>query len=295
MIWIECLKAILYGIVEGITEWLPISSTGHLILFQNRLPFAFSQDALFLKEFWELFEVMIQLGAVFAVVILFWRRLTPLGFCRDVVKKTPVLRLWGRVLIACLPAALIGIFSDALLVRFTERDLDGWLYNSRVVAAMLILYGVAFLVVERMRFRKTPSLCAAEAISPRIALGIGAFQALSIIPGTSRSGATILGAMLLGLSRGAGAEFSFFLAIPTMVGASGVKLLGFWSWVSEQEVTVPGMAWLVLALGCLTSFAVSMVAIRFLLDFVKRHSFASFGVYRIILGALVLFLGFFGF
>ena len=284
--FIEILKAILYGIVEGITEWLPVSSTGHLILIEDFLPFRFSEDATLLAEFGEMFQVVIQLGAILAVIVLFWSRLWPFGKAPAARRATWV--LWGKVLIASLPAAFAGIVLDKVLESKTGRDIDGWLYNSLVVAVALVVYGVAFLIVEKRRNAKGLRVERVEDITCLTALGIGAFQVLSLVPGTSRSGSTILGAMMLGLSRTAGAEFSFFMAIPVMVGASGIKVLGFLKYIVESSVTVPAMAWVVLAVGCLVSFIVSLVAIRFLMDFVKRHSFAPFGVYRIILGALVL-------
>ena len=291
MIVFELLKAILYGIVEGITEWLPISSTGHLILLEDWLPFAFSSAPAFIDEFWEMFGVVIQLGAILAVVVLFWSRLVPFGKEKTEAQKRSTWRLWGRVLIASVPAALVGIIGDKLLEKLTGKDIDGWAYNSMVVAAALIVYGIAFIVIERKNAQKTPHVSQIEDISVKNALAIGAFQALSIIPGTSRSGSTILGSMLVGISRTAAAEFSFFMAIPVMVGASGIKALGFFSYVRESGVGVPAMAWIVLLLGCAVSFAVSMAAIRFLMDFVKKHSFAPFGIYRIALGALVLIFG----
>ncbi len=290
MVILEILKAILYGIVEGITEWLPISSTGHLILLEDRIPFAFSKDPVLLAEFGEMFEVVIQLGAILAVVVLFWNTLWP--FSR---KKTPAERratwsLWFHVAVASLPAAFAGIVVDKLLEMFTGRDLDGWLYNSVVVAIALIVYGVAFIVIERLNHGRMPRVDEVGKLSYGTALLVGAFQALSILPGTSRSGSTILGSMMIGISRTAAAEFSFFMAIPVMLGASALKTVGFLSYVGESGVTVPPMAWVVLGVGCLVSFLVSMVAIRFLMDFVKKHSFAPFGVYRILLGALVLLL-----
>lgn len=290
MLIIECLKAILYGIVEGITEWLPVSSTGHLILVEDWLPFAFSKNPAFLAEFWEMFEVVIQLGAILAVIILFWRRLWPFGKHKTSGEKKNTWTLWGKVLIASIPAAFVGIVIDKVLEMLTERDIDGWLYNSVVVAAALIVYGIAFLLIERLHKGSMPRVMDVEDISCKTALLIGAFQALSIVPGTSRSGSTILGSMLLGLSRTAGAEFSFFMAIPAMVGASGIKVLGFGKWLLETDTSMPVDAWIVLAVGCLVSFVVSLVAIRFLMDFVKKHSFAPFGVYRIVLGVVVLSL-----
>ena len=291
MIVFELLKAILYGIVEGITEWLPISSTGHLILLEDWLPFAFVNDSAFLDEFREMFGVVIQLGAILAVVVLYWSRLVPFGKGRTADTKRTTWRLWGRVLIASLPAAFVGIVIDKILEKATGKDIDGWFYNSVVVAIALIIYGFAFIVIEKKNAQKTPHVAQVEDISIKNALAIGAFQALSIIPGTSRSGSTILGSMLVGISRTAAAEFSFFMAIPVMLGASGIKALGFLSYVNESGVSVPAIAWIVLLVGCLVSFIVSMAAIRFLMDFVKKHSFAPFGIYRIALGVLVLILG----
>ncbi len=288
----ELLKSILYGIVEGITEWLPISSTGHLILLEDWLPFAFTTDPTLLAEFWEMFGVVIQLGAILAVVVLYWKRLVPFGKGKTDAEKRSTWRLWGRVLIASIPAAFVGIVLDEILEEFTGKDIDGWFYNSFVVALALIIYGVAFIIIESGNKQKTPNVSQIEDISIKNALAIGAFQALSIIPGTSRSGSTILGSMLVGISRTAAAEFSFFMAIPVMVGASGIKALGFLSYVGESGVSVPAMAWIILLVGCVVSFAVSMAAIRFLMDFVKKHSFAPFGIYRIALGILVLILGF---
>ena len=290
MMLLEWLKAMLYGIVEGVTEWLPVSSTGHLILLQDLLPFRFTSDPVLLAEFGEMFEVVIQLGAILAVVILFFGRLWPFFRSKSREERATTWSLWLKVIVASVPAAFVGIVIDKLLERLTSRDIDGWLYNSLVVAAALIVYGVAFILVERFNRGRTPRVERVEQIDYKTALCIGAFQALSIVPGTSRSGSTILGSMLLGLSRTAGAEFSFFMAIPAMLGASAIKAFGFAEYVAQSGVTVPLDAWIVLAVGCLVSFAVSLVAIRFLMDFVKKHSFAPFGVYRIVLGALVLLL-----
>ncbi len=290
MLFFEILKSILYGIVEGITEWLPISSTGHLILLENYLPFAFSKDPIFTAEFWEMFQVVIQLGAILAVVILFWGKLCPFGKSKTSAEKRATWTLWGKVVVASIPAAFAGIVLDKVLEIATGRDIDGWLYNAVVVAIALIVYGVAFIFIERYNKHRAPRVETVEALSFRQALAVGAFQALSIVPGTSRSGSTILGSMLMGISRTAAAEFSFFMAIPVMVGASGIKALGFVKYVLESGVTVPIDAYITLFLGCAVSFAVSMAAIKFLMDFVKRHSFAPFGVYRIVLGAIVLLL-----
>ena len=286
--FLEILKSLLYGLVEGITEWLPVSSTGHLILVEDYLPFRFSSDARFAAEFWEMFQVVIQLGAILAVVILFWDKIWPLGRKKDTADRRRVLTLWGKVIVASIPAAFAGVVLDKLLEVFTGRDIDGWLYNSLVVALALIVYGVAFLVIERAGTNRRVRVESVDDISLPTALAIGAFQTLSLVPGTSRSGSTILGSMMLGLSRSAGAEFSFLMAIPVMVGASGIKVLGFLKYVMESAVTIPAMAYVTLGVGCAVSFVVSLVAIRFLMDFVKRHTFSAFGVYRIVLGAIVL-------
>lgn len=285
---LEWLKAILYGIVEGITEWLPISSTGHLILFEDLLPFTFSSDAAFMEEYTEMFQVVIQLGAILAVVVLFWSRLWPFSAGKTIVERRNTFSLWCKVVVASLPAALLGIVGDEILETASGRDIDGWLYNSVVVAAALIVYGVAFLLIERIQRARTARVESVDEISYKTAFWIGCFQTLSLVPGTSRSGSTILGAMTLGLSRTAGAEFSFFMAIPVMLGAGGIKVLGFLEYLGESGAVVPMDAWIVLGLGCAVSFVVSMLAIRFLMDFVKKHSFAPFGIYRIVLGAAVL-------
>lgn len=292
IIW-EYLKAALYGIVEGITEWLPISSTGHLILIQDYLPFAFTSDKVMIEQFSEMFEVVIQLGAILAVVVLFWHRLWPFSRKKTLVERRNTWSLWFKVVIASIPAALVGIVGDKILEHFTSKDIDGWLYNSLVVGAALVVYGIAFIVIEHFHKGTMPKYETVEEIPYSKALVIGMFQALSIVPGTSRSGSTILGSMLLGLSRTAAAEFCFFMAIPAMVGASGIKALGFFQYLNETSATVPMTAWIVLAIGCAVSFFVSLIAIRFLMDFVKKHSFSAFGIYRILLGLLVLLMWFF--
>ncbi len=288
MQWIEWLKAALYGIVEGITEWLPVSSTGHLILLSEWLPFAFTPDRAFLEEFWEMFEVVIQLGAILAVIVVFWKRLIPFGKSKTEQDKKDTWALWGKVVIASIPAAVVGILGDYLLEKLSGRDIDGWLYNGMVVAIALIVYGIAFIVVEALHRGKLPRIDSVRDISPLTALFIGLFQVLSLIPGTSRSGSTILGSILLGISRTAAAEFSFFMAVPVMIGVSGIKAIGFARWVYEEQVAVPTDAWAVLGIGCAVSFVLSLLAIRFLIGFVRKHSFAPFGVYRILLGAGVL-------
>jgi len=286
--FIEILKAIVYGIVEGVTEWLPVSSTGHLIILEDVLSFSFVEDAVFMAEFYEMLQVVIQLGAILAVVVLFWHKLWPFSRRASTHERQSTWRLWGRVLVASIPAAVVGLGLDKLLEAQTGKDMDGWLYNSVVVAIALIVYGVAFILIEKYRKNTAPRIERVEDITLPTALCIGAFQALSLIPGTSRSGSTILGSMMLGLSRATAAEFSFFMAIPAMAGASAIKALGFVKYVAETDTAVPAMAYLTLAVGCLVSFAVSLAAIRFLTDFVKRHTFSAFGIYRIALGALVL-------
>lgn len=285
---VEWLKALFYGILEGVTEWLPVSSTGHLILVSERLPFRFCENAALLATYWELFEVVIQLGAVCAVVVLFFGRLFPFGKGKTALQRQNALRLWGKVLLASLPAAAVGVFGDRLLEKLTGKDLNAWFYHGVVVAAVLILYGVAFLVLEQWRHNHPPKIETVEQITPRTAFWIGTFQVLSLIPGTSRSGSTILGASLLGVSRGAATEFSFFMAIPVMFGAGAVKAAGFFAAVRETGISLPPVGWLLLVFGTAVSFSVSLVVIRFLTGFVKKHTFVPFGVYRILLGGTVL-------
>lgn len=266
---IEILKAILYGIVEGITEWLPISSTGHLILLKELLPLNVS-DA-----FWDMFQVVIQLGAIGAVLVLYFHRLNPFSSQKTLPQKRDTWSLWGHVVVAVLPSAVLGLLLDDWM--------EAKLYNYITVAITLILYGVVFLFLERLRKGKAAVYRTGQ-ISYRTALLIGVFQCLSLIPGTSRSGSTILGAILLGLSRPAAAEFSFFLAIPTMVGASFLKALKY----ALEGLTMSATEVWVLIIGCASAFLVSLIAIRSLTRYVKNHSFASFGMYRIALGLLVL-------
>ena len=269
MDFFELLKAILFGIVEGITEWLPVSSTGHLILLDDFVKLKVS------PEFMEMFEVVIQLGAILAVILLFFRKLNPFALSKTTEEKKSTWSLWFKVVVAVLPSAVIGLLLDDWM--------DEHLYNYIVVAIALILYGVAFLFVEKKPLSGTP-IAEVWDIDYKTAIFIGCFQCLSLIPGTSRSGSTILGAILLGVGRSAGAEFSFFLAIPTMLGASALKLVKY-----LMEGMLPsGLELGVLATGCIVSFAVSMLVIKALMDFVRKRSFAPFGVYRIILGAAVL-------
>ena len=287
---IEFLKVLLFGIVEGITEWLPVSSTGHLILLDEflRLDVASSLGREFAEEFMEMFEVVIQLGAIFAVIVVFFGKLYPFSKGKSTEEKRATWSLWAKGAVASSPAAFAGLVIDSILENKTGKDIDGWLYNAYVVAAALIIYGVLFIVVERVNKKRSVELVELSDISYKKALAIGVFQMLAIIPGTSRSGSTILGAMCLGLSRSVAAEFSFFMAIPAMLGASGIKLLGFFKYLFEASVAVPAYVWLAVMFGMAVSFAVSMATIKFLMDFVKKHGFSSFGVYRIILGAVVL-------
>lgn len=282
MQFLEILKVILLGIIEGITEWLPVSSTGHLILFDHFLPLKASAD------FKEMFNVVVQFAAVLAVVILFFKDLFPwkkqavltsenqTKICIKTDKT--ILRLWGKILIACLPAALIGIVFDDFL--------ESYLHTPFVISLMLIAYGVAFLIVENHYKDKNLPIQSIEQISFKQALLIGVFQVLALIPGTSRSGATILGALLIGVSRPAGAKFTFYLAIPVMAGASAIKLLKFI--LSAGAFTGAEIGYLLI--GSLAAFAVSLFAVRFLINFVKKHDFKVFALYRIILGILVICL-----
>lgn len=266
--FLEIIKAILMGIVEGITEWLPISSTGHMILLEQIIKFNASE------EFMSMFRVVIQLGAILAVVVLFWSKLWPFGIQHGrVVSKPSVWQLWFKVVVATLPVLLIS-------------PLDNWMeehfYNYITVAAMLILYGILFIFIENRHM--TPRVNRLEQITYKEAFIIGVWQMLAIIPGTSRSGATIVGGLLLGLSRACVAEFTFYLAIPVMAGASLLKAVKF----ALSGVAITGTEIAVLIVGCVVAFLVSLVAIRFLMDYVKRHNFKVFGLYRIVLGVIVL-------
>ena len=267
------LRAVLYGILEGVTEWLPISSTGHLILLEQVLHLPMSPTAT------ALFEVVIQLGAMLAVLVCFWQKLVPFGGQRSPRERRFVYGLWGRVLLAALPSAAMGLWLDDWLTAYC--------YRPPVVAVTLILYGLLFIWLEKRR-KPHPSTdllpCEDRPLPLRTAFLIGCFQVLALVPGTSRSGATVLGGMLLGLSRPAAAEFSFFLGLPTMLGAGllkGAKLLGEGNWLTAQEL-------LLLLVGTLTAFLTSLAVIRFLMNFVRRRSYVGFGVYRILLGAAVV-------
>ncbi|MDY3771764.1 MAG: undecaprenyl-diphosphate phosphatase [Candidatus Faecousia sp.] len=266
---IEMLKAILFGIVEGVTEWLPVSSTGHLILLDELVALNVS------PEFKSMFDVVIQLGAILAVVVLYFHKLNPFSPGKSGEEKKQTWSLWAKVILAILPSGLVGVLFDDWM--------DAHLHTSTVVAAMLILYGVAFILVEKA-YQGRHTIQDVNAIDYKTALGIGLFQCLSLIPGTSRSGSTILGGILLGAGRAAAAEFSFFMAIPTMLGASAIKLLKFFL----SGVGFAGGEVAVLLIGCIVSFLVSLMVIRGLMSYVRQHSFSVFGVYRIVLGILVL-------
>lgn len=269
LIW-EVLKSILQGVVQGITEWLPISSTGHLILVDQFVPFSFSQD------FFDLFKVLIQLGSIFAVVVLFFRKLNPFSTVKTPEQRTATWKLWLMVLIASVPAMVAGLPLDDIV--------DEHLSDPFVIALTLIVYGVLFLWMENRD--RTPRFHEPGEIGWKTALFMGCFQALALIPGTSRSGATILGALLLGCSRYAAAEFSFFMAIPAMAGASGLKVLKF----LMDGLSLSWQEWVVLAVGMVVSFVVSLLVIRFLMDFIKKHDFKPFGWYRIVLGIVLIVL-----
>ena len=264
----DLIRSAIYGVIEGITEWLPISSTGHMILAEQVLKFSFDE------EFMSMFRVVIQLGAILAVVVLYFKKLWP--FCADNGRDSgfskhlrwPVVRLWCKIIVSCLPAAVLGFLLDDWL--------DAYLYNSVVVAIMLIVYGVAFILIERRP--RVPSTTKLSRITYKQALIVGAWQVLAMIPGTSRSGSTIVGGLLCGMSRPCASQFTFFLAIPVMAGASGLKVVKY----------ILGGSAFTMAVGCVVAFLVSMAAIRFLMNYVKKHTFTAFGWYRIVLGIVVL-------
>ena len=268
----ELLKAVLFGIVEGVTEWLPISSTGHLILLNEFITLNVSD------EFRSMFDVVIQLGAILAVIVLFFHKLNPFSPRKTEGEKKQTWQLWFKVIAAIIPSGIVGVlFDDWMEAHF---------HNATVVSIAPIVYGVAFILVERRNARRMGGKTVEDvyAIDYKTALLIGCFQCLSLIPGTSRSGSTILGAILIGVGRSAGAEFSFFMAIPTMLGASAIKGLKF----LLSGVAATGTEIGVLIVGCVVSFVVSLLVIRGLMEYVRRHSFSAFGVYRIILGVVVL-------
>lgn len=260
---VEFLKALLLGVVEGITEWLPISSTGHMILVNE-----FLENSGFTSS--DLFLYVIQLGAILAVATLYFGKLNPFSPKKTAEDKKSTWQMWFKVIAACIPAGVIGLlFNDYM------EHIENW----QVVSAMLIVYGIAFIFAERRG--KTARICDIDSMSYKTALAVGLFQVLSIIPGTSRSGATILGGIIMGLSRETAAEFSFFLAIPVMFGVSFLKIVTFEGAISGSDIAV-------LVFAMVVAYLVSMMAIRFLVDFVKKHSFLPFGVYRILLGAAVI-------
>lgn len=281
---IEILKAVLFGIVEGITEWLPISSTGHMILLNEVLPLDVSD------EFYSMFEVVIQLGAILAVVILFWSQIWPFGKKNNVAplsKKGPgawikkdIFTLWFHILVSCVPAAVVGILFDELFEK--------WFYNYTTVAIMLILFGIAFIVIENYHKGKSAKINCIADIGYDTAMLIGLFQLIAaIFPGTSRSGATIVGALLIGVSRTVAAEYTFFLAIPVMFGASLLKLIKFGLSFTMGEAVI-------LIVGMVVAFVVSLIVIQFLMGYIKKHDFKVFGWYRIVLGVIVLLAGIVG-
>ena len=267
---IEILKAVLFGIVEGITEWLPISSTGHLILLNAFVNLQVSE------QFQRMFDVVIQLGAILAVVALFFKKLNPFDPGKGAIQRKKTWSLWFKVIAAIIPSGVVGVLFDDWM--------EEHLHTPTVVAAALIVYGVAFLLVERANRSRVPKANDVHEITLPTAMVIGLFQCLSLVPGTSRSGSTILGGILIGAGRAAAAEFSFFMAIPTMLGASAIKLLKFF--LSGASFTA--MELLILLVGCTVSYIVSLAVIRGLMSYVRKHSFAAFGVYRILLGAAVL-------
>ena len=267
MDFIELLKVILLGIVEGITEWLPISSTGHMLLVDEFLSLNMSE------AFKEMFIVVIQLGAIFAVVVMFWHKIFPFQFKERPMIRKDVISMWLKVVVACIPTGILGILFDDFLEQHFGTAVS--------IAIMLIVYGIAFIAVEIWNKKRTPRVDSVSDISYKTAIMFGLFQSLAMIPGTSRSGATIIGALLIGVSRTAAAEFSFFLSIPTMLGASALKLLKFGFTLSSPEL-------ITLVVGMVVAFAVSLLAIRFLMSYIKKHDFKVFGWYRIVLGVIVL-------
>ena len=270
---IELLKVLLFGIVEGYTEWLPISSTGHLILVENLIHL--NQP----EAFWNVFKVVIQLGAILAVVVLYWHKLWPFSRTKNRAEQVDTWNLWFKIIVACIPAAIVGIPLDDIL--------DTYLSTPFVIAVMLLVYGIVFIWIERQNRDKHFAITDVHSITYRTALYIGLFQCLSLIPGTSRSGATIIGAMLLGCSRASAAEFSFFLGVPVMFGASLVKIL-------KHGLGFTGAQWFILLFGMLVSFIVAVVTIKYLMSYIRRHDFTVFGYYRIVLAVIVfVYFGFF--
>lgn len=268
MDFIEICKAVILGIIQGITEWLPISSTGHLILFDRIWPMTSS------PEFFEVFKVVIQFGSILAVIMLYFHKLNPFSSKKTISEKHDAVELWKKVIIGCVPIVIVGLPLDMIL--------EDYLSGEFVIATTLILYGIAFIIIENRDHK--PNVRSLESLSYRTAFLIGCFQVLAAVPGTSRSGATILGAVLLGCSRYVASEFSFFLAVPVMAGASSLKLLKYFLKVGMFTAN----EWLLLLIGTFISFIVSVFAIRMLLSYIRKHDFKVFGVYRIVLGIIVL-------
>lgn len=265
--FINIIKAIIIGIIEGITEWLPISSTGHMILANEFIKLDVS------TEFWEMFEVVIQLGAILAVVVLFFKELFPWGFNKTKKETKETFNLWGKIIIGCIPLGIIGfLFDDFINDHF---------YNPWTVAIMLILYGILFIIVENVHKNKKPKVNNINNLSYKDSFKVGLYQVLSVIPGTSRSGATILGGLLTGLDRSVAASYTFYLAVPVMFGASFLKLIKFGFAFTSEELVI-------LIVGMLTAFIVSIIAIKFLLKYIKKNDFKAFGYYRIALGLVVI-------
>lgn len=277
---IEIIYAVLAGIVQGITEWLPISSTGHLIILDS----LFNIDSLS-PDFVNMFDVVIQFGSILAIVVLYFHRLNPFAPSKSKAEKKSTWSLWAKILVAAVPAGVIGVALNDFLDETVFADPQ----RNFIIAAALIFYGILFIIIERTHRKKLYRIESPEDIDYKTALGVGAFQVLALIPGTSRSGSTIIGSTLLGVSRTAAAEFSFFLAIPVMLGASLLKIAKF---VVGAEGGIASAftagEFIVLGVGTLVSFLVSLAAVRFLVNFVRRHSFESFGWYRIVLGIAVL-------
>ena len=274
MDFLQWLRVVVLGIVEGVTEWLPVSSTGHLIILNE---FWKGDPTVFTDAFTTLFDVIIQLGAILAVVTVFFHKLNPISTYKTKEQKKNTWSLWGKVLVAVIPAVIAGLFLDDIM--------DQYLYNAYVVGGALIFYGIAFIVVERIFRDRDPSVMKFSRLSFKTAFFIGLFQVLALVPGTSRSGATIIGALILGCSRYIATEFTFYLAIPVMLGASVLKAVKYF-FVEHQSVS--GTQALVLFVACAVAYGVSMFIINFLIRFVKRHDFTGFGIYRIVLGIAVI-------
>lgn len=272
MEFLEIIKAIILGIVEGVTEWLPVSSTGHMILVDEFLKLNVS------KEFMEMFLVVIQLGAILAVILLYWKKIFPFKFDNGVKVEKDTIIMWVKILIACVPAAIVGLLWDDYL--------NALFYNPTTVAIMLILFGILFIVIENYNKGKNPKINSLTEITYTVAVMIGLFQLIAaVFPGTSRSGATIVGALLIGVSRTVAAEFTFFLAIPVMFGASALKLVKFGL---QTGFVITGSELAILLVGMIVAFIVSILAIKFLMSYIKNNDFKVFGWYRIILGIIVL-------